>query len=215
MLSWISSILNATYPFQLPQLDYDYKDLEPHIDHETMEIHHLKHHQAYINNLNNGLEKNPEFQTKTLGWLVKNYTQLPEPLSLIVKNHGGGHLNHSLFWKMLSPTHDSPSPKLEEHLNKSFGSVENFVELFNKASLSVFGSGWAWLCIDDQQTLSIMATPNQENPLTKNLTPILGLDVWEHAYYLKYQNQRTAYIDAFWNIINWEKVEELILFHRK
>jgi Fe-Mn family superoxide dismutase len=215
MHAWILSILNATYPFTLPELEYATNSLEPHIDAATMEIHHKKHHQAYINNLNTELEKHSEYQQKPLFWLVENYETLPEKLSRIVRNHGGGHLNHSLFWQMLSPTHQTPSTRLEAMINNDFDSLENFVTEFNKAALSVFGSGWAWVCIDAEKKLSILATPNQDNPCTKKLFPILGLDVWEHAYYLKYQNQRTAYINAFWNIINWEKVESCIDLHNK
>lgn len=210
MNSWMLSILKETYPFTLPALGYSAESLEPHIDKETMEIHHKKHHQAYINNLNAELEKFSEFQSKSLFWLVSHYEKLPENLSKVVRNHGGGHLNHSLFWQMLSPHKQTPSPTLEKMITTNFGSLEIFTTQFNKAALSVFGSGWAWLCIDNEKKLSIMATPNQDNPYSKNLTPVLGIDVWEHAYYLKYQNQRNAYISAFWNIINWEKVEDAI-----
>jgi Fe-Mn family superoxide dismutase len=210
MNTWISAILHATYPFSLPALEYSYASLEPHIDTATMTIHHQKHHQAYINNLNTGLEKHPEFQTKTLEWLVANWQTLPENLKNVVRNHGGGHLNHAFFWQILSSNIQKPSENLEKKLVESFESLENFKAMFNKAALSVFGSGWAWLCVDSSGKLVIFATANQDNPLTHGLSPLLGLDVWEHAYYLKYQNMRAAYIDAFWNIIAWNRVEELL-----
>lgn len=209
MKTWVSKIYTATYPFSLAPLEYEYSALEPHIDAQTMLIHHTKHHQAYINNLNAALAENPELQTKNLEWLVKNIKTLPEKIGNIVKNHGGGHLNHTFFWDILSPVEKHPSTNFAKEITKSFESAENFKTLFNKAALSVFGSGWAWLCVDNSGKLVIIATANQENPLTNGLQPILGLDVWEHAYYLKYHNQRAAYIDAFWNIINWDRVEEL------
>lgn len=214
MLTWITSLRNATYPFSLPALEYAYEALEPHIDATTMTIHHTKHHQAYINNLNSGLEQHPEYQTKTLEWLVKNWSTLPETLKTIVKNHGGGHLNHAFFWGILSANQQVPSPIIQSNLHEAFGSLENFKTTFNKAALSVFGSGWAWLCMNEKNQLVVVATANQENPIIQNLTPLLGLDVWEHAYYLKYQNQRANYISAFWNIINWRRVEELFLTHQ-
>lgn len=212
MNTWLVTLLSTTYPFSLPPLEYAYSALEPHVDTATMTIHHQKHHQAYITNLNAGLEKHPEFQTKTLGWLVKNWPTLPESLKGVIKNHGGGHFNHAFFWQILSPSSQQPSQDLEKLLVQHFLSVENFKTIFNKAALSVFGSGWAWLCVDAAGSLVVIATANQENPLTNRLFPILGLDVWEHAYYLKYQNQRAAYIDAFWNIIDWNRVEELSKF---
>ena len=214
MPTWITTLLNATYPFSLPALEYTYEALEPHVDTATMTLHHTKHHQAYINNLNTGLEQHPEYQTQTLEWLVKNWNSLPDSLKTIVKNHGGGHLNHAFFWKILSPTQQAPSQTIQSALNESFDSLENFKTIFNKAALSVFGSGWAWLCINEKNQLIVVATANQENPISQNLTPLLGLDVWEHAYYLKYQNQRANYISAFWNIINWHRVEELFLTHQ-
>jgi len=213
MNSWITAIFTTTYPFTLPVLEYPYSSLEPHIDTATMTIHHQKHHQAYINNLNAGLEKHPEFQAKTLKWLVANWQSLPDSLKNIVRNHGGGHLNHIFFWQILSPNAQKPSQDLQKKIMKDFGSLENFKALFNKAAVSVFGSGWAWLCVDNAGKLIITATANQENPLTDGLFPILGLDVWEHAYYLKYQNVRAAYIDAFWNIIAWDRVEDLLKQH--
>lgn len=211
---WMTSLLTATYPFVLPALGYEYESLEPHIDAATMKIHHQKHHQAYINNLNAGLEKHPEFQTKTLEWLTKNFQSLPTDLAPIVRNHGGGHFNHSLFWNLLSPTMQWPSETFTAKIEAAFESTENFKTVFNKAALSVFGSGWAWLCIDKENQLIVTATANQDTPLSSNLFPILGLDVWEHAYYLKYQNQRASYIEAFWNIINWNHVEGLVALHQ-
>ena len=209
MTHWITTLFNSTYPFELPVLNFAYDALENHIDTTTMTIHHTKHHQTYVTQLNKGLEQHPEFQQKTLEWLVKNWETLPASLKNIVKNHGGGHLNHALFWKMLSPTPQHPSSTLENALQKDFGSLEQFTTTFNTAATSVFGSGWAWLCIKDGKLL-VLGTANQENPITQNMTPLLGLDVWEHAYYLKYQNQRAAYINAFWNVINWQQVEELL-----
>lgn len=210
MTHWMTTILNETYPFALPALDYPYDALESNIDTATMTLHHTKHHQTYVTQLNKGLEAHPEFQQKTLEWLVTNWETLPTSLKTIVKNHGGGHLNHALFWKMLSPTPQQPSNTLEAQLKNDFGSLEQFKTIFNTAATSVFGSGWAWLCIKNG-TLVVVGTANQENPITQNLFPILGLDVWEHAYYLKYQNRRLDYITAFWNVINWQHVEELLL----
>jgi len=210
MTHWMTTILNETYPFALPALDYAYDALESNIDTATMTLHHTKHHQTYVTQLNKGLEAHPEFQQKTLEWLVKNWETLPASLKTIVKNHGGGHLNHALFWKMLSPKPQQPSSALEAQLKKDFGSLEQFTTTFNAAATSVFGSGWAWLCVKNS-TLVVVGTANQENPLTQDLLPILGLDVWEHAYYLKYQNRRLDYITAFWNVINWQHVEELLL----
>lgn len=209
MSHWITILFNSSYPFVLPSLDFAYDALENHIDTTTMTLHHTKHHQTYVNQLNKGLEEHPEYQQKTLEWLVKNWENLPSSLKNIVKNHGGGHLNHALFWKMLSPNQQQPSPVLEERIKKDFGSIEAFTTAFNTAATSVFGSGWAWLCIKDTK-LIVTATANQENPISQHMMPILGLDVWEHAYYLKYQNQRVAYINAFWNVINWLEVEELL-----
>lgn len=193
--------------FTLPKLEYDYDVLEPHISREIMELHHNKHHQAYVDKLNAALEKAPEFQNQTIEDILKNLNALPEEIRLAVQNNGGGHYNHSLFWKWLSPDGaKEPQGKLAANLNNKYGSFSDFQEKFAEASVRVFGSGWAWLMSD----LSIASTPNQDNPISKGSpTPLLGLDVWEHAYYLDYKNKRPDYISAWWNVVNWEKVAEV------
>ncbi|PKL36363.1 superoxide dismutase [Candidatus Peregrinibacteria bacterium HGW-Peregrinibacteria-1] len=193
---------------QLPQLPYSYDALEPHIDARTMEIHHTKHHQGYIDKLNAALENTPELQSKSLEELLKNLQTIPENIRTAVRNNGGGHHNHSLFWKILSPTPTTPSPELKTEIETTFGSFEKFQEEFNAAAATRFGSGWAWLSLDSNRKLVITSTANQDTPLSENLTPILGLDVWEHAYYLNYQNRRPDYISAFWNILNWTQIEQ-------
>jgi len=200
----------------LPQLKYAYNALEPHIDAKTMEIHHSKHHQAYVDKLNEALAKYPELESKSLDELVKNINSLPEDIKTAVRNNGGGHWNHSFFWELLSPEKQDGSqmPKLAEAINKSFGDYFKFQEEFAKAALGRFGSGWVWLVKTDLGELKIVSTPNQDNPLMDvsevKGTPILGLDVWEHAYYLNYQNRRADYVTDFWNVVNWKKVEELL-----
>ncbi|HEX5970328.1 MAG TPA: superoxide dismutase [Gemmatimonadaceae bacterium] len=196
-------------PFTLPPLPYPTNALEPHIDAQTMEIHHDKHHGAYVNNLNAALEKAPELQGKSLDDLLKNLNAVPESIRTAVRNNGGGHWNHSMFWQIMSPKGGgAPSGKLAEAINKSFGDFEKFKEQFNAAGGARFGSGWAWL-INDGGKLSIISTPNQDNPLMDGKpAPILGLDVWEHAYYLKYQNRRPDYMKAWWNVVNWPEVEK-------
>ena len=195
--------------FTLPPLPYPTNALEPSIDAQTMEIHHDKHHGAYVNNLNAALEKAPELQGKSLDDLLKNLNAVPESVRTAVRNNGGGHWNHSMFWQIMSPNGGgAPTGKLAEAINKSFGDFEKFKEQFNAAGGSRFGSGWAWL-INDGGKLSIVSTPNQDNPIMDGKpAPILGLDVWEHAYYLKYQNKRPDYIDAWFNTIDWGKVSE-------
>ena len=197
-------------PFTLPPLPYPNDALEPSIDAKTMEIHHDKHHAGYVNNLNAALEKAPELQGKSLDDLLKNLNAVPEAVRTAVRNNGGGHWNHSMFWQVMSPNGGgAPSGKLADAINKSFGDFEKFKEQFNAAGGSRFGSGWAWL-INDGGKLSIVSTPNQDNPIMDGKpAPILGVDVWEHAYYLKYQNRRPDYLDAFWNVVNWGKVAEL------
>lgn len=194
--------------FELPALPYDFAALEPHIDARTMEIHHGKHHQAYVNNLNNAL-KGTEGEGKSLEDLLAGVSKY----SMAVRNNGGGHWNHSLFWTLMSPNGGGhPSGKLGEAITATFGSFDAFREQFNTAATTRFGSGWAWLVVHDGK-LVVTSTPNQDNPLMDIAdvkgTPILGLDVWEHAYYLHYQNRRPDYINAFWNVINWSKVAEL------
>ncbi len=195
---------------QLPDLPYSYDALEPHIDARTMEIHHSKHHQGYVNNLNAALEKYPEFAEKSLEDLLENINSIPEDIKTAVRNNGGGHANHSLFWTCMSSGSEAgePSGELAEAINSIFGSFEGFRDAFSKAATTRFGSGWAWLCVDHDGKLVVTSTQNQDNPISEGLCPILGLDVWEHAYYLNYQNRRPDYVKAWWNVINWEKVSE-------
>lgn len=195
--------------FTLPKLPYEFGALEPYIDAMTMEIHHDKHHQAYVDNLNKALEKAPAWQGKTLEDLLTSLQQLPEDIRKAVQNNGGGHYNHSAFWLMLAKNGGGqPKGLVGETIKKEFGSFANFQDQFNIAAKSVFGSGWAWLVIASNGQYKITTTPNQDNPISQGLQPILGLDVWEHAYYLKYQNRRPDYINAWWHVINWEQVEE-------
>jgi len=193
--------------FTLPQLPYAYDALEPHIDAKTMEIHHTKHHQAYVNNLNAALEKAPEWQNKSLDELMRGINQVPEAVRTAVRNNGGGHWNHSLFWQLMGPNKGGePSGKLSTAIKSSFGDFGKFKEQFAAAGAGRFGSGWAWLVDEGNGKLSISSTPNQDNPLMEGKKAILGLDVWEHAYYLKYQNRRPDYISAWWNVVNWDAV---------
>ena len=197
---------------QLPNLNFNYNALEPYIDEVTMTIHHSKHHAAYVNNLNVALEKYPELQEKSLEELLLSLDSLPEGVRTAVRNNGGGHLNHTFFWSILSLNPEGkPSGTLEEAINKFFGSFNSFKEEFNKAATTRFGSGWAWLYVDAANNLKIGSTPNQDNPLMDKSDikgfPILGLDVWEHAYYLKYQNKRADYIENWWNVVNWNYAE--------
>lgn len=191
--------------FELPQLPYAYDALEPHIDKETMNIHHTKHHNTYVTNLNNAVA-GTEFEYKTIEELVSNLDAVPENIRTAVRNNGGGHYNHSLFWQLLSPNGGGePSGALLDAINAKFGSFSAFKDEFTKAATGRFGSGWAWLVVNNGE-LEITSTPNQDTPLSEGKTPILGLDVWEHAYYLKYQNRRPEYISAFWNVVNWDEV---------
>jgi superoxide dismutase, Fe-Mn family len=192
--------------FELPQLPYAYDALEPHIDKETMNIHHTKHHNTYVTNLNNALEGNEELLSKTVEEVVSNLDAVPEAARTAVRNNGGGHANHSLFWQVISPNGGGePTGELAEAINAKFGGFEGFKEEFSKAATTRFGSGWAWLAVNNGE-LEVTSTPNQDSPLMEGKTPILGLDVWEHAYYLNYQNRRPEYIGAFWNVVNWEEV---------
>ena len=194
------------YPFKLPDLGYAYDALEPHIDARTMEIHHTKHHQAYVNNLNAALEKHPYLHGASLETLLRN---LPAEIQTAVRNNGGGHANHSLFWEVIAPGGSSePTGALAQAIQEAFGSFEAFKEQFAKAAATRFGSGWAWLAVDAFGKLHVFSTANQDSPLMQGFTPILGLDVWEHAYYLKYQNRRPEYIQAFWNVVNWDVVAQ-------
>lgn len=188
--------------YELPQLPYAYDALEPHIDAKTMEIHHTKHHQAYIDKLNAALEKYPELQERPLKDLLKNLSDLAveEKDRTAIKNHGGGHLNHSLLWQIMGPKKELDEGLIKE-IKSEFGSLEEFRKLFSEAAANHFGSGWAWLARNEAGKLEIYSLPNQDSPLMKNHTPIIGLDVWEHAYYLKYQNRRPEYIEAWWNAL--------------
>jgi Fe-Mn family superoxide dismutase len=192
--------------FELPALPYSFDALEPHIDAQTMEIHHDRHHATYVNNLNAALEGHEELANKTIEDLMRNLDSVPESIRTAVRNNGGGHYNHTLFWEIMSPNGGGePTNELANAINEAFGSFEKMKEEFAKAATTRFGSGWAWLIVDGGK-LAITSTPNQDNPLMEGKTPILGLDVWEHAYYLKYQNKRPDYISAWWNVVNWDEV---------
>ena len=194
-------------PFTLPALPYAFDALEPHIDARTMEIHHGKHHQAYVNNLNAAVEKAPELQGKSLDDLMRGIDSVPESVRTAVRNNGGGHWNHSLFWQLMAPNAGGePGGKLADAIKSSFGDYSKLKEQFAAAGAGRFGSGWAWLIDEGNGKLSITSTPNQDNPLMEGKKAILGLDVWEHAYYLKYQNRRPDYITAWWNVVDWSAV---------
>jgi len=192
--------------FTLPALPYANDALEPSIDARTMEIHHTKHHQAYVNNLNAAIEKAPELQGKSLDDLMRGINSVPEAVRTAVRNNGGGHWNHSMFWELMGPNKGGePTGALADAIKQAFGDFSKFKEQFAAAATTRFGSGWAWL-VNDGGKLSITSTPNQDNPLMDGKRAILGLDVWEHAYYLKYQNRRPEYITAWWNVVNWDAV---------
>ncbi|MCX4031874.1 superoxide dismutase [Aeromonas caviae] len=191
----------------LPALAYAYDALEPHIDAKTMEIHHSRHHQTYINNLNAALAGLPELAALPLEALLARIDSLPAQVQGAVRNHGGGHANHSLFWQVMSPQGGGePDGELAAAMERDLGGLEAFKQAFTQAALSRFGSGWAWLVVDGRGKLQVVSSANQDSPLMEGLTPILGLDVWEHAYYLKYQNKRPDYIAAFYNVIDWDEV---------
>jgi Fe-Mn family superoxide dismutase len=195
------------YPFKLPDLGYAYSALEPHIDAQTMEIHYTKHHGAYVNNLNAALEKHAAFQKKEVDDLLSSLSDLPTEIQTTVRNNGGGHLNHSLFWRWIAPGGSrEPKGKLADAIKAAVGSIETFKEQFTQAGTTRFGSGWAWLVLDRAGKLKIYSTANQDAPVMEGNKPVLGLDVWEHAYYLKYQNRRADYIKAWWNVVNWDAV---------
>ncbi|HEX2717675.1 MAG TPA: superoxide dismutase [Gemmatimonadaceae bacterium] len=195
--------------FTLPNLPYAHDALEPHIDAQTMQIHHGKHHQTYVNNLNAAIEKAPELNGKSLEDLLKNVNSAPESVRTAIRNNGGGHWNHSFFWQIMGPQQGGqPKGALGDAIEKSFGGFDKFKEQFAAAAAGRFGSGWAWL-LNDGGKLSITSTPNQDNPIMEGKSPssiLLGLDVWEHAYYLKYQNRRPDYVSAWWNVVNWSEV---------
>ncbi|MDR0385664.1 MAG: superoxide dismutase [Prevotellaceae bacterium] len=214
-LALFSSVANAQ--FALPPLQYSYDALVPHIDSVTMRIHYGNHHRTYVNNLNIAIDKHPELKNKSLEEILSTITSVPEDIRSAVRNNGGGHYNHSLFWMLLSPEQTKPSSKLEKAIVSEFGSMDNFKAEFEKAAMARFGSGWVWLTVSSGK-LKIVSTPNQDNPIMNDApdrgVPILALDVWEHAYYLKYQSNRSAYVKAFWNIVNWNKVSDLYNTYR-
>jgi Fe-Mn family superoxide dismutase len=194
--------------FTLPQLPYEYTAVEPYIDEQTMMLHHTKHHQTYVDKLNTALEDHPALAQKTVIDLLKDFASLPESVKGAVRNHGGGHANHSLFWTVIGPQADSsPIGRSAEAITQTFGNFEACKEKFTATATAHFGSGWAWLVVTADKKLAIYSLPNQDSPLMQGDTPILGLDVWEHAYYLKYQNRRPEYISAFWSVVNWAEVE--------
>ena len=195
------------YPFKLPELGYAYDALEPHIDAKTMEIHHSKHHAAYTNNLNAALEKYPDLQKREAEDLIRNILQVPDDARGPIRNNGGGYINHNLFWEIMTPGGgNKPTGKLAKEIDSTFGGFDAFKEAVQKAGVGRFGSGWAWLTVDAGGKLQVTSTANQDSPISDGLTPLLGVDVWEHAYYLKYQNKRPDYITAWWNVVNWDVV---------
>ncbi len=192
--------------FELPKLPYAVDALEPYIDAQTMTIHHDKHHQTYVTNINGALEKHPELAGKSLEDFLRDLNAVPEDIRMVVRNHGGGTFNHNLFWEIMAPkAGGAPKGALAKVIDSAFTSFDNFKAEFEKAANGRFGSGWAWL-VKKGEAISIVSTPNQDNPLSDGLTPILGLDVWEHAYYLKYQNRRAEYVTNWWNVVNWDAV---------
>ena len=192
---------------ELPKLHYKYDALEPYIDAKTMEIHYTKHHQAYIDKLNAALDKYPDLQKKKVEELLKNINSVPEDIRTAVRNHGGGHINHSLFWELLKKE-EKISGDIVKLIDKAFGNFEEFKKKFSEAAMNRFGSGWAWLVVNNGK-LEIYSTANQDSPLMEGKHPILGLDLWEHSYYLKWQSNRKGYVDNWWNVVNWDKVNEL------
>ena len=197
------------YPFELPALGYDHGALEPYIDTRTMEIHHGKHHHGYTNNLNGALENYPDLHAMSGEDLLRDLSSVPEAIRTAVRNNGGGFVNHSLFWQVMTPGGASdPSGALAEAIDGAFGSLDDFKTTLQKAAGGQFGSGWGWLVVGSGGGVEVMATPNQDNPLSSGATPILGVDVWEHAYYLNYQNRRPDYLSAWWNVVNWDVVAE-------
>ncbi|EAG1209214.1 superoxide dismutase [Listeria monocytogenes] len=194
--------------YELPKLPYTYDALEPNFDKETMEIHYTKHHNTYVTKLNEAVAGHPELASKSVEELVANLDSVPEDIRDAVRNHGGGHANHTLFWSILSPNGGgAPTGNLKAAIESEFGTFDEFKEKFNAAAAARFGSGWAWLVVNDGK-LEIVSTANQDSPLSDGKTPVLGLDVWEHAYYLKFQNRRPEYIDTFWNVINWDEANK-------
>jgi Fe-Mn family superoxide dismutase len=201
--------------FELPALLYDYKALEPYIDERTMQLHHDKHHAAYVSALNKALEGYEDLAARSIEQLMDTLQDVPEDIRTVVRNNGGGHLNHSMFWRMMKPDGGGePKAELAHMLNVAFGSFDTFKTAFTEAATKRFGSGWAWLVLDSTGKLSVISSPNQDSPYMDGLYPLLGLDVWEHAYYLKYQNRRPDYITAWWNVVNWDEVDRLYALAR-
>jgi Fe-Mn family superoxide dismutase len=193
--------------YEVPPLPYDYAALEPHIDEQTMRTHHDKHHQAYVDKANGALE-GTEWADKPIEEVLQNLSSLPDDKQAVVRNNGGGHANHAFFWQIMSPDGGGePGGELGSAIGDTFGSFDSFKEEFKNAGIARFGSGWAWL-VKDSSGLAVVSTPNQDSPISDGTTPLLGVDVWEHAYYLKYQNKRPEYLDAFWNVVNWDYVAE-------
>lgn len=193
--------------YELPPLPYDYNALEPYIDEETMHLHHDKHHQAYVNNLNAAIQGQSQFENMGIDDLMRNLNSVPESIRTAVRNNGGGHANHSMFWQIMKPNGGGePTGDLANAINSAFGSFDQLKAAFNDAGAKRFGSGWAWLVIGTDGKLSVISTANQDSPLTDGLFPVMGNDVWEHAYYLKYQNRRPEYLAAWWNVVNWDEI---------
>lgn len=193
--------------YEVPPLPYDYNALEPHIDEQTMRIHHDKHHATYVTNANNALANHPDLAALPVEELLKDLSRVPENIRTAVRNNAGGHANHTFFWQIMKPNGGGqPSGALADAINQTFGSFDAFKEELNKAGIGRFGSGWAWLTVDGSGALRVESTPNQDTPISEGRTPILGVDVWEHAYYLKYQNRRADYLAAWWNTVNWDEV---------
>ncbi len=194
---------------EVPPLPYDYAALEPYIDAQTMTLHHDKHHAAYVTNLNNALQKHPELQSKSAEQLLRDIKSVPEDIRTAVRNNGGGHVNHTMFWQIMKPKGGGPpSGKIAEEIKQTFGSFEDFQKLFNETGTKQFGSGWVWLVRNSGGKLQVLSTPNQDNPMMDGHSPIMGNDVWEHAYYLKYQNRRPEYLNAWWNVVNWDEINQ-------
>jgi superoxide dismutase, Fe-Mn family len=193
---------------ELPDLGYEYDALEPHFDKETMEIHHTKHHQAYIDKLNAALEGKEDLQGKEVDELIKDLDSVPEEIKTAVQNHGGGHSNHSFFWKLLKKDTSAKDKEIQKALHEKFGSYEKFEEVFSETAMTRFGSGWAWVVVDEKGEIEIMSTGNQDSPLSEGKTPVIGVDVWEHAYYKKFGPDRAGYVKAFLEVLNWDQAEE-------
>lgn len=206
--TWAADFAQATEPFKLPPLPYAYNALEPHIDEQTMRFHHDKHHAAYVNNLNGAIAKHPELKSKSAEDLLRNLNTIPDDIRSVVRNNGGGHVNHTMFWEIMAPNGGGePRGAIAAAIKESFGDFASFKKQFNEAGAKRFGSGWAWLVRTPDGKLQVTNTPNQDSPFFEGNYPILGNDVWEHAYYLKYQNRRADYLNAWWNVVNWQAVE--------